>query len=160
MTDKKMAYPQGLSPHGNSWRITKRIPTELLPHYGGKTQLRHNTGKADKREAASVAWQWHAEQEAEFERLRTTGRREKTSIAPADIQWLVNSMLSYALGAHEEALASGSAPAGRKSREANRAARYAAHPSGFRIMHLLGEPQRMRLLAVLSVLLHNRPAYS
>lgn len=113
-----MAYPQGLSPHGNSWRITKRIPVDLLPHYGGKTQLRHNTGKADKREAASVAWQWLGEQEAEFDRLRTTGRREKTSIAPADIQWLTDSMLSYALGAHEEALTSGTAPAGRKSREA------------------------------------------
>lgn len=113
-----MAYPQGLSPHGNSWRITKRIPVDLLPHYGGKTQLRHNTGKADKREAASVAWQWLGEQEKEFDRLRTTGRREKTSIAPADLQWLVSSMLSYALGAHDEALKSGTAPAGRKSRAA------------------------------------------
>ncbi len=110
-----MAYPQGLSPHGNSWRITKRIPTELLPHYGGKTQLRHNTGKADKREAASVAWQWLGEQEAEFERLRTTGRREKTSIAPADIQWLVASMLSSTLGAHEEGLLDGGAEEARQS---------------------------------------------
>lgn len=113
-----MAYPQGLSPHGNSWRITKRIPVDLLPHYGGKTQLRHNTGKADRREAASVAWQWLGEQEAEFARLRTTGRRERTSIAPSDLQWLVDSMLSYALGAHDEALKSGTAPAAGKSREA------------------------------------------
>lgn len=88
----------GLSLHGNSWRITKRTPTELLPHYNGKKHLRLNTGKSDKREAASVAWQWHAEQEAEFDRQRKTGRREKTSIAPADIRWLVDSMLSSTLG--------------------------------------------------------------
>jgi hypothetical protein len=72
-----MAYPPGLSLHGNSWRITRRIPTELLPYYNGKKHLRLNTGKSDKREAASVAWQWHAKQEAEFDRLRRTGRRER-----------------------------------------------------------------------------------
>jgi len=118
MTDKEMAYPPGLSLHGNSWRITKRIPTELLPHYNGKKHLRLNTGKSDKREAASVAWQWHAEQEAEFGRLRKTGRREKTSIAPADIQWLVGSMLASTLGAHEEGLLEGGTEEARTASDA------------------------------------------
>lgn len=126
MTDKEMAYPPGLSLHGNSWRITKRIPTELLPHYNGKKHLRLNTGKSDKPAAASVAWQWHAEQEAEFDRLRKTGCREKTSIAPADIQWLVGSMLTSTLGAHEEGLLEGGAEEGRLSLEAFDSLRAAA----------------------------------
>lgn len=107
MTDKKMAYPPGLSQHGNSWRITKRVPADLLSHYNGKPLLRHNTGEADKREAAAVAWQWLGELEGEFDRLRKTGRREKTGIAPADLQWLVESMLASSLGAHEEGLLEG-----------------------------------------------------
>lgn len=110
-----MAYPPGLSPHGNSWRIAKRVPADLLPHYNGKTLLRHNTGKADKREAAVVAWQWLGELEGEFDRLRKTGRREKTSIAPADLQWLVGSMLASSLGAHEEGLLEGGAWEARKA---------------------------------------------
>lgn len=126
MTDKEMAYPPGLSLHGNSWRITKRIPTELLPHYNGKKHLRLNTGKSDKPAAASVAWQWHAEQEAEFDRLRKTGCREKTSIAPADIQWLVGSMLTSTLGAHDEGLLVGGAEEGRLSLEAFDSLRAAA----------------------------------
>lgn len=126
MTDKEMAYPPGLSLHGNSWRITKRIPTELLPYYNGKKHLRLNTGKTDKREAASVAWQWHAEQDAEFDRLRKTGSREKTSIPPSDIQWLVGSMLASTLGAHEEGLLEGGAEEGRLSLEAFDSLRAAA----------------------------------
>lgn len=118
MTDTEMAYPPGLALHGNSWRITKRIPTDLLPHYSGKKHLRHNTGKTDKREAASVAWQWHAEQEAEFDRLRKTGCREKTSIAPADIQWLVGSMLTSTLGAQEEGLLEGGTEEARTASDA------------------------------------------
>lgn len=102
-----MAYPPGLSQHGNSWRITKRVPSDLLPHYDGTALLRYNTGKADKREAAAVAWQWLGELEGEFDRLRKTGRREKTAIAPADIQWLVGSMLTSTLGAQEEGLLEG-----------------------------------------------------
>lgn len=118
MTDKEMAHPPGLELHGTSWRIVKRVPSDLLPHYGGKKLLRHSTGKADKREAATAAWQWLGELEGEFDRLRKTGRRERMSIAPADLQWLVESMLSYALGAHENALTNGTAPASRKAREA------------------------------------------
>lgn len=113
-----MAYPPGLSPHGNSWRITKRIPTELLPHYSGKSLLRYNTGKADKREAAAVAWQWLGELEGEFDRLRKTGRREKTTIAPADIHWLVGSMLTSTLGAQEEGLVEGGTEEARTASEA------------------------------------------
>ena len=111
MTDKDMAYPPGLTLHGKSWRITKRTPSDLLPHYSGKKHLHHNTGKTDKREAAPVAWQWLGEQATEFERLRTTGRRERTSIATADVQWLVDSMLSSTLGAGDEDLMDGATPA-------------------------------------------------
>ncbi len=118
MTDKEMAYPPGLSLHGNCWRITKRIPTELLPHYNGKKHLRLNTGKSDKREAAAVAWQWLGELEGEFDRLRKTGRREKVAIAPADVQWLVGSMLASTLGAQEGGLLAGGAEEARTASEA------------------------------------------
>lgn len=98
MTDKEMANPPGLSLHGNSWRITKRIPTELLPYYNGKKHLRLNTGKSDKRVAASVAWQWHAKQEAEFDHLRRTGRREKTALPRLTFSGLRDPCSRYAGG--------------------------------------------------------------
>ena len=102
MTDKEMAYPPAYRYTGIAGESPSESPPNCFPTTTGKNtskkHLRLNTGKSDKREAASVAWQWHAEQEADFDRQRKTGRREKTSIAPADIQWLVDSMLSSTLG--------------------------------------------------------------
>lgn len=99
-----MAYPPGLTLHGKGWRITKKIPLDLTHHYGSKVHLRHQTGLADKSEAAVVAWRWHSETVAEFERLRTTGSTHKTSIPAAAVPRIVSSMLSSILGADEESL--------------------------------------------------------
>lgn len=102
-----MAYPPGLTLHGKSWRITKKIPLDLSHHYGTKVHLRHQTGLSDKGEAAVVAWQWHSETMAQFERLRKTGSPHKTSIPAAEVTWLIDSMIAYSLGSHEAELSRG-----------------------------------------------------
>ena len=117
MTAKEMAYPPGLNLHGNSYRITKRIPRDLLPHSGGKKLLRYTTGTADKAAAADIAWRWHAETVEEFARIRETGSAAKTCIPPAELSWLVGSMVSSTLGAHQAGLTAGSPEEARQSAE-------------------------------------------
>lgn len=109
MTEKEMAYPPGLSLHGKSWRITKRIPGALRPHYGGKTLLRHSTGTADKTAAALVAWRWLTETTEEFARIHETGSAVKTSVPATEVSRLVASMVASTLGADEEGLSLGGA---------------------------------------------------
>lgn len=108
MTDEEMAYPPGLALHGNSYRITKRVPHDLLTYYGGKNLLRYTTGTADKAAAADIAWRWHAETVEEFARIRETGNAAKTCIPPAELSWLIDSMVSSTLEAHEKGLTAGS----------------------------------------------------
>ncbi|MHB1214092.1 MAG: DUF6538 domain-containing protein [Thiobacillus sp.] len=109
MTDKEMAYPPGLAMHGKSWRISKRIPEALRPHYEGKTLLRHSTGTADKPAAALIALRWLAETAEDFARIRETGSAVKTSVPATEVPRLVASMVTSTLGADEEGLARGHA---------------------------------------------------
>lgn len=118
MTDSEMAYPPGLALHGKSWRLTKRIPDALRPHYGGKTFLRCSTGTPDKKSAAVIALRWLADTAEEFARIRETGSAAKTSVPAAEVAWMVGSLVTYALGSHEDALGDGTAPAANKAREA------------------------------------------
>lgn len=102
MTDKEMAYPPGLSLHGKSWRITKRIPESLRAHYGGQAFLRYPTGTPDKKAAAVIAWRWLADTAEEFTRIRETGSAAKTIVPAAEVSRLVASMVASTLGADEE----------------------------------------------------------
>lgn len=102
MTDPEMAYPPGLALHGKSWRLTKRIPDALRPHYGGKTFLRCSTGTPDKKAAAVIALRWLADTAEEFARIRETGSAAKTIVPAAEVSRLVASMVASALGADEE----------------------------------------------------------
>lgn len=95
-----MAYPPGLSLHGKGYRVQKKIPKDCLAHFKGKTILYHQTGTADKKEAARVAWQWLALQEQEFERLRNPARPLKAGLDPrksdislAEMQAIVDKMV-------------------------------------------------------------------
>ena len=61
--------PPGLELHGSTWRITKRVPADLLHCYPTR-HLRRSTHQSDKREAAKVAWVLLADLALEFDRLR------------------------------------------------------------------------------------------
>lgn len=67
-------YPPGLELHGSTWRVTKRVPADLLHCYPTR-HLRRSTHQSDKREAAKVAWVLLADLALEFDRLRS-GRVE------------------------------------------------------------------------------------
>lgn len=88
-----MAYPPGLVLHGKGYRVQKRIPQDCLEHFQGKTILYHQTGLADKKEAAKVAWQWLALQELEFERLRNPDKPLQSAISLAEMQAIVDKMV-------------------------------------------------------------------
>lgn len=97
-----MAYPPGMGLHGSGWRITKRVPTELLAHYSPKKLLRYQTGEPDKKAAAVLAWRWLADLEEEFQRVRDTGSKLKCAISTEEAAHLVNLMVRSSLGADEE----------------------------------------------------------
>lgn len=101
-----MAYPRGLVLHGSTYRIQKRVPKDCLPHYN-KPILYHRTECSDKRAAASVAWKWLAEIEADFDRIRSTGSLIKTSISDEEADRLCQLMLVSRLAADEEGRALG-----------------------------------------------------
>ena len=63
-------YPPGLELHGSTWRVTKRVPTDLLHCYPTR-HLRRSTHQSDKRDAAQVAWVLLADLAQEFDRLRS-----------------------------------------------------------------------------------------
>lgn len=63
-------YPPGLELHGSTWRVTKRVPADLLHCYSTR-HLRRSTHQSDKREAAKVAWVLLADLALEFDRLRS-----------------------------------------------------------------------------------------
>lgn len=46
---------KGLTKNGNNWRLKLRIPTKLLPLYGGKTHLTHSLKTDDKSKAEKKA---------------------------------------------------------------------------------------------------------
>jgi len=96
-----MAYPPGLVLHGGTYRVQKRVPKDCLPHYD-KAMLYFRTEQSDKREAAPLAWKWLAELEDEFDRIRKTGSKHKTSITDQEISHLCELMLVSRLGADEE----------------------------------------------------------
>ncbi|MBC2731428.1 MAG: site-specific integrase [Thiobacillus sp.] len=104
MTDKEMARPPGFAPHGKRWRIVKRIPNALLPHYAGETHLRYPIDAANESAARVIGWRWHAETEETFERILKTGSANKTRIPADEVSRLVSTMLASALGADEEGL--------------------------------------------------------
>lgn len=76
MEQKEMAYPPGMELHGSKWRIKKRVPLDLrkkYPQYYPSPFKYLYTNESDKRKAASKAWPWITEVEAEFQRVRDTG---------------------------------------------------------------------------------------
>jgi integrase len=105
--NKEMAYPPGMELHGSGWRITKRIPQELLPHYAPKKHLRHQTGEPDKKAAAVLAWRWLADLEEEFARIRQTGSKSRKTISPTEASRLAALMVRHVLAADEESRDSG-----------------------------------------------------
>lgn len=111
MTNTEMAYPPGLSLHGKHWRITKRVPETLRPHYDGKALLHYPTGTADKTAAALIAHRWLAGIAEEFARIRETGSAAKTAITAAEVSHLVASMVAHSLGRHEAELTKGASSA-------------------------------------------------
>lgn len=88
-----MAYPPGLILHGKGYRVQKKIPRDCLQHFDGKTNLYYQTGLADKKEAAQVAWQWLALQEQQFERLRHPDKPLKSAIGLPEMQAMVDKMV-------------------------------------------------------------------
>jgi hypothetical protein len=76
-----MSY-KGLGLHGRAWRAQKRNRKSCIDAYpDGRQVLYLNTGFADKKEAASVARQWIAQVEAEFDRIE----REKAQLRTTTI---------------------------------------------------------------------------
>lgn len=102
-----MAYPPGMELHGSGWRITKRVPQELLEHYAPKKLLRHQTGEPDKKAAAILAWRWLADLEEEFSRIRKTGSKGRQEISPAEVSRLVALMVRSSLAADEDSRSEG-----------------------------------------------------
>lgn len=96
-----MAYPPGMERHGSGWRVNKRVPADLRQHYA-TTILRYQTGETDKPKAAVIGWRWLADLEEEFQRIRETGRKEKSVISKEDAQHLARLMVHSTLRAHEE----------------------------------------------------------
>jgi uncharacterized protein DUF6538 len=102
MTRKEMAYPPGMVLHGGTYRIQKRIPKDCLPHFAGKTVLYFKTGTADKKEAASKAWTWLADLDEQFQRIRTTGNPNKTTISDAELDYITGRLVWSVLDADQE----------------------------------------------------------
>ena len=96
-----MAHPPGMELHGSGWRINKRVPTDLRQHYT-TTILRYQTGEPDRRAAGVIGLRWLADLEEEFQRIRETGRKEKSVISKEDAQHLALLMVHSTLQAHEE----------------------------------------------------------
>ncbi len=97
-----MAYPPGMELHGSGWRVTKRVPTELLAHYAPKKHLRYQTGEPDRKAAGVLAWRWLADLEEEFQRVRETGSRLKQSASPEEVSHLVGLMVRSILEADQQ----------------------------------------------------------
>lgn len=100
--DKEMAYPPGMELHGSGWRITKRVPQELLSHYAPKKFLRYQTGEADKKAAVPLCWRKLAEWAEEFQRIKTTGSPYRNTIDPDEMAYLVRLMVRAVLESDEE----------------------------------------------------------
>lgn len=64
-----MTHPT-LERHGEQWRHKKRIPADLLPHFGGVKTLTFSTKTADAREARAECLRWLADLSARFQGLR------------------------------------------------------------------------------------------
>lgn len=96
-----MGYPSGMELHGSAWRVTKRVPKDLLRHYPSAF-LRFPTGEPDKKAAALKAWRWITECEEEFQRLRLTGSRFRKSITDAEADRLCALATASRLVADEE----------------------------------------------------------
>ena len=60
MKADKMTHPT-LERHGEQWRHKKRIPTDVLPHFGGVKTLTFSTKTADAREARTECLRWLAD---------------------------------------------------------------------------------------------------
>lgn len=96
-----MGYPSGMELHGSAWRVTKRVPQDLLQHYPSAF-LRFPTGEPDKKAAALKAWRWITEREEEFQRLRQSGHRFQRTLTEDEAARLLSLALSSRLGADEE----------------------------------------------------------
>lgn len=97
-----MAKPPGMELHGSGWRVTKRVPKDLLAYYAPRKFLRYQTGEPDRKAAEVLAWRWLAEVAEEFQRIRTSGSPHRKTIEPSEVSFLVASMVRSSLGADEE----------------------------------------------------------
>lgn len=64
-----MTHPT-LERHGEQWRHKKRIPTDVLPHFGGIKTLTFSTKTADAREARAECLRWLADVMERIQGLR------------------------------------------------------------------------------------------
>lgn len=69
MKADKMTHPT-LERHGEQWRHKKRIPTDVLPHFGGVKTLTFSTKTADAREARTECLRWLADVMERIQGLR------------------------------------------------------------------------------------------
>ncbi|WP_114097837.1 site-specific integrase [Thalassospira profundimaris] len=76
-----MADTRYLLKRRQGWYFRMKIPADLRPHYGGKSQILKSLRTGDLSKAQSLRWQMVADQKAEFEVL--TGVRDWT---PAQIE--------------------------------------------------------------------------
>lgn len=102
-----MAHPPGMEFHGSSWRVTKRVPQDLLAHYNPKKFFRYQTGVTDRKAADALAWKWLGDLADEFQRIRETGSPLKQTITPEEISYLVRLMIRSSLEADEDTRAAG-----------------------------------------------------
>jgi integrase len=92
----------GLRFHGRTWRAQKRIRKSCLDAYpDGGPVLYLNTGSADKKEAASVARQWIARLEADFDRIERNKAQIRTAITDEEIKRLCDAWLSFSIEANK-----------------------------------------------------------
>ena len=88
--------------HGRTWRAQKRIRKSCIDAYpDGRQVLYLNTRCADKKEAASVARQWIARLEAEFDRIEQGRAQIRTTITDEEIARLCAAWLGFSIGANK-----------------------------------------------------------
>ncbi len=96
----------GLRPHGASFRLKARVPSDVASHYPSPYRT-HKVKESDPRRAHAAGFAKLAEWGAEYDRIRTTGSQYKTAISDAELAHLTALMLHSSLSADEGCRESG-----------------------------------------------------
>lgn len=99
--NNKMPTQTGLLKRANSYYFQTRIPLDCLDHYP-KAILRENLYTLDKNLAKRLVAQRWALLYEEFDRIRTTGTKSKTTLTPDDVKRVIASAISSRLTADDE----------------------------------------------------------